>query len=256
MTIKLETLKSKFSTALVSAIEIRTELLASIEKLIPFGEFEINMPDESSFILDTHQHTLNQICEDLTQKHQGLSKNTLCSSDYFFNYFVKNNEAIKFNDIDFPSLVELLTNDAKSLEDEGLKTTAKLLANHLLGYELDQVKRSKSFYQCSNGNGQYAESLKNTVDEIKLQLSVALGFTGEDADLTCFSDYMEKLDSVDYSHELPREVFGNKTNRIFISHFKDKFTIQISPLLFESVIAFISIHESSIVENYILPVAA
>ena len=147
--------------------------------------------------------------------------------------------------------------DAENLEKEGLETTAKLLINNLLGYQRDALSVVRAGYVSSMDLYQYVSGTVELIREIKEQLAVAIGITGETANLDCFDKYVTELNKHSYNQDLAsRVVYGSKNDPVYITHFKSKATIHFSKPLLESVIAFASMFQPTMIETYELPSAA
>jgi hypothetical protein len=237
-------LQARFSLTVSNALKAYQEALTVIAKLQTFG-VDVDIECEKDVKRIVYTELLKNICVELTTSNQGLGRDVLAHENYAVfvrakGCFTDVVDAIE--DIDYKGLAEALEEDSKKLEEAGYATSAKLLSTSLLGYNKDKVKRSKSGYLCELSHGSYAFDVASTMEELKKQLSVALSVVGEgDVDLACFDEYICAVRPKMYPNELDsRSVYGSKKDRVSITHFKEKAVFQISPVLFESIVAFIA----------------
>jgi hypothetical protein len=234
-------LETRFSLTVSNALNEYEKALKVIAKLQTFG-VDVDIDCERDIKRIVYTELLEKICVELTTRNQGLGRDELVHENYVSFLRAKGCFIDAVEDIDYKGLSEALDNDAKELEATGYTTSAKLLSTSLLGYNKDKVKRTKAGYLCELSHSSYGFDVANKVEELKKQLRVALSVVGEeDVDLACFDDYINAIRPKMYPNELDsRSIYGAKTDRVSITHFKEKAVFHISPVLFESIVAFIA----------------
>jgi len=250
-------LKALFSNGIINAKVTYTRAKLAHKELDLLG-IETDLCSEDELILAVYNKVIKDICLKLTSEYQGLGRDALDHKKYLDD-FLKTSTSTPGNIdvIAFTDLSKALDEDAKALEQKGIVKSAELLVNTLFGYDRNQVKRSKTEYLCTLVNSNHSFEMSRRFEELKKQLTVALSTTCEEVSLQCFDDYRQALDKVDHSHEVSsRSVYGSKSDRIYITHYKEKVVIHFSPFLYEAIVAFaLSCHPDQTID-FELPVAA
>lgn len=251
----LKNLQERFKSDFDKMMVLFNEASTAITQLKNLGVDVVDI-SQGKAIKGTLRGTLIVICEEITNEYKGSSNNALSQDEYFHDCFDRFNET----SLEFAKYEELalaLEKSAKSLEQEGLEATTKLLINNLLGYNLDALSVVRAGYVSSMDIYQYSSGTVESMREIKEQLVVALGVTGESANLDCFDSYIKELNRHAYNQDLEsRAVYGSKLDPIYITHFKTKVTLHFSKGLLESVVAFAAMYQPEMIEKYALPDAA
>ena len=255
-TVTAPELTTRFTEQSTIALQSFDNAKAESETLKGFGvAVEVMGLDTATIYI--MQSILGQLCQELTTVNQGMGRDILAPENYYKFLHAEGFRINSLEKMDFEGMATALNSDSEVLEQSGYASSAKLLTKNLLGYNLDNVKRSKTQFQCPVSVYNYTFDAVKVLRELKSQFEVALLVTGEaDVNLDCIDVYIDELNKYSYVNEVQsRMVFGNKTDRFYITHFKDKFVMHIAPVLFDALVAFMcSFHPDDI--NFEVPQAA